>query len=138
MWGVVLAEERFGTECGDCDERAGERVGREDAGCEDAGCDDADWVGVVPARAAALVAGVAALVAGADADGADDADVPYNGAQAARAGAQASTRMAAGRAKRMGRDVSKSRVQEWHLHRYVRTGRPFGLAGPFYAVHPGL
>ena len=75
------------------------------------GCEDAGWEGVLPAREAALVAGVPALVAGAG------ADVPATGPQAARAkaGAQASTRMAAGRASRMARDVSKSRVLERHL-----------------------
>jgi len=80
---------------------AGGRVGREDA----------EWEGVLPAGGAALVAGVPTLVAGVG------ADVPATGPQAARAraGAQASTRIAAGRASRMGRDVSKSRISEWHL-----------------------
>jgi hypothetical protein len=66
---------------------------------------------VVPASVAALVAGEASLVAGAG------PDVPATSPQAARARAavQASTRMAAGRASRMGRDVSKSRVPDWHL-----------------------
>jgi hypothetical protein len=43
--------------------------------------------------------------------------VPATVPQAARARAavQASTRMAAGRASRMGRDVSKPRVPYWHL-----------------------
>ena len=81
-------EERPGPECGECGEVDGGRVG----------CEDAGWEGVAPARVAALVAGVAALVAGAG------ADVPATGPQAARAraGAQASTTMAAGRASRMG------------------------------------
>jgi hypothetical protein len=70
----------------------------------------------VPARVAALVAGVATLVAGAG------PEVAPTGPQAARAraGAQASTIRAAGRANRMGRDVSKSLVPEWHLQRSVR------------------
>jgi hypothetical protein len=94
-------EERPAAGCGERDEVAGGRVGR----------GDADWEGVVPARAAALVAGMAALIAGAD------PDVPATVPQAARARAavQASTRTAAGRASRMGRDVSKSRVPYWHL-----------------------
>jgi hypothetical protein len=81
------------------DEVAGRRVGGKDAG----------WEGVAPARVAALVAGVGE-------------DVPALAPQAARAraGAQASTRMAAGRASRMGRDVSNSRVPERHLRRSVR------------------
>lgn len=79
------------------EEAAGRRVGGKDAG----------WEGVAPARVAALAAGV---------------DVPATEPHAARAraGAQASTRMAAGRASRMGRDASNSRVPEWHLRRSVR------------------
>jgi hypothetical protein len=81
------------------EEVAGRRVGGKDAGCE----------GVAPARVTALVTGAAV-------------DVPATEPHAARAraGAQASTRMAAGRASRMGRDVSNSRVPEWHLRRSVR------------------
>jgi hypothetical protein len=98
-------EERRGV---GCDEAAGDRVG-----CEDGDGEGLAWV-------AAPVAGTA-LVAGAD------ADVPAARPQAvrARAGAQASTRMAAGRASRMGRDVSKSAVPEWHL--YLSVARTEGI-----------
>lgn len=95
-------EERRGV---GCDEAAGDRVG-----CEEGDGEGLAW--------AAAVAG-AALVAGADADG------PAARPQAvrARAGAQVSTRMAAGRASRMGRDVSKPAVPQWHLCRSVRIER---------------
>lgn len=81
------------------DEVAGRRAGGKDA------C----WEGAAPARVTALVAGAGV-------------DVPPTVPQAARAraGAQASTAMAAGRASRMGRDVSNSRILEWHLWRSVR------------------
>jgi hypothetical protein len=81
------------------DEVAGRRVGGKDAG----------WEGVAPARVAVLAAG-----------GGEDVPAPAPQAARARAGAQASTRMAAGRASPMGRDVSNSRVPERHLRRSVR------------------
>jgi hypothetical protein len=93
---------------GDCEEVA---LGR--GGCEDAGWEGVGLLGLVlvlrlVVAGVALVTGVA-LVAGGG------ADVAGCGPQAARAraGAQASKRMAAGRASRMGRDVSKSRVPGW-------------------------
>jgi hypothetical protein len=82
------------------------------------GCEDAGWegVGLVLVLMGLVVAGVALVVAGVALVAGGGADVAACGPQAARvrAGAQASTRMAAGRASRMGPDVSKSRVPGWH------------------------
>jgi hypothetical protein len=119
-------------ECDEGDCLAGERVDGEDDASEGEAAE-----GPAPARAAAPVAGVVPLVAG------DAADGPDAGPQAAtaRAGMQASTTTAAGRARRavrairrprpggsarlggrasggpdgMGRDVSKPRIPEGHL-----------------------
>jgi len=115
MWGEGSGG-WIGAEFGDC---AVVALGW--GGCEDAGSGGvvvvvglaAGVVGVV------LVVLVVALVAGGG------ADVAACGPQAARvrAGAQASTRMAAGRASRMRRDVSKLRVPGWHLPRSLRISR---------------
>ena len=77
---------------------------------------DAGWEGVVVGLVLVGLVAEVALVAGVAFVAGGDADVAACGPQAARVriGAQASTRTAAGRASRMGRDVSKSRVPGWH------------------------